>query len=89
MDAMTDRVGIRELRQDLDRYLRRVRAGERLIVTERRQPVAVIEPSVDETDPLERLIGQGLATRGAGGLAQIEPASRPMSDAGTKHWERS
>jgi prevent-host-death family protein len=84
---MTDRVGIRELRQDLSRYLRRVRAGERLIVTERRQPVAVIEPWVDETDPLERLIGQGLATRGAGGLAQIEPGSRPVSDAGTKALE--
>ena len=42
---------------------------------------------MDETDPLERLIGEGLATRGAGGLAQIEPASRPMSDAGTKALE--
>jgi prevent-host-death family protein len=80
---MTDWVGIRDLRQDLSRYLRRVRAGERLIVTERRQPVAVIEPWVDETDPLERLIGQGLARRGAGGLAEIEPASLPTSDAGT------
>jgi hypothetical protein len=28
-------VGIRELRQVLSRYLRRVRAGERLVVTER------------------------------------------------------
>ena len=84
---MTDRVGVRELRQDLSRYLRRVRAGERLIVTERRQPVAVIEPWVDDTDPLERLIGQGLATRGVGGLSGIEPLSRPVSDAGTKALE--
>lgn len=80
---MSDRVGIRELRQDLSRYLRRVRAGERLIVTERRQPVAVIEPWVDETDPLERLIGQGLATRGNGELARIELAPLAVSDAGT------
>jgi prevent-host-death family protein len=84
---MSDRVGIRELRQDLSRYLRRVRAGERLIVTERRQPVAVIEPWVDETDPLERLIGQGLATRGSGGVANIDPLPRPVSDAGTKALE--
>jgi prevent-host-death family protein len=84
---VSDRVGIRELRQDLSRYLRRVRAGERLIVTERRQPVAVIEPWVDDSDPLERLIGQGLATRGAGGLVEIEPLSRPVSDAGTKALE--
>ncbi len=85
--AVSERVGIRELRQDLSRYLRRVRAGERLIVTERRQPVAVIEPWVDESDPLERLIGQGLATRGAGGLAQIESGSRRVSDEGTKALE--
>jgi prevent-host-death family protein len=84
---MSDRVGVRELRQDLSKYLRRVRAGERLIVTERRQPVAVIQPWVDESDPLERLIGLGLARRGAGGLAEIEPMSRPVSDAGTKALE--
>jgi prevent-host-death family protein len=76
-------VGIRELRQDLSRYLRRVRAGERLIVTERRQPVAVLAPWVDETDPLERLLGNGAATRGTGGLLEIEPLDRPVSDAGT------
>ena len=85
---MSDRVGVRELRQDLSRYLRRVRAGERLIVTERRQPVAVLAPWVDETDPLERLIGEGLATRGAGGLTEIEPLPTPVSDAGTKALEQ-
>jgi prevent-host-death family protein len=83
IDAMSDRVGIRELRQDLSRYLRRVRDGERLIVTERRQPVAVIEPWVDESDALEQLIGQGLATRGTGGLTQIEPLQRRVSSSGT------
>jgi prevent-host-death family protein len=84
---MSDRVGIRELRQDLSRYLRRVRSGERLIVTERREPIAVIEPWVDDTDPLERLIAQGLATRGAGGLADIEPVRRRASLAGTRALE--
>lgn len=84
---MSDRVGIRELRQDLSRYLRRVRAGERLIVTERRQPVAILAPWVDETDPLERMIGQGLATRGIGDLSALEPLTRPVSDAGTKALE--
>lgn len=84
---MSDRVGIRELRQDLSRYLRRVRAGERLIVTERRQPVALLTPWTDETDVLERLVGQGLATRGVGDLLKIEPVSRPVSDAGTRALE--
>jgi len=84
---MSDRVGIRELRQDLSRYLRRVRAGERFVVTERRQPVAVLAPWVDETDPLERMIGQGLATRGADDLLEVEPLQRQVSDAGTRALE--
>jgi prevent-host-death family protein len=37
-------VGIRELRNRLSQYLKRVRAGERLVVTERGQPVAIISP---------------------------------------------
>jgi prevent-host-death family protein len=84
IDRVSDRVGVRELRQDLSRYLRRVRAGERFVVTERRQPVAVLAPWVDETDPLERMIGQGLATRAVGDLLAIEPVQRPESDAGTR-----
>ena len=35
IEGVSDKVGIRELRQDLSRYIRRVRAGERLVVTER------------------------------------------------------
>ena len=84
---MSERVGIRELRQDLSRYIRRVRAGEQLIVTERRQPVALLAPWIDETDPLEHMVGQGLATRGAGELLEIEPISRRVSDAGTRALE--
>ncbi|MEJ7716708.1 MAG: type II toxin-antitoxin system prevent-host-death family antitoxin [Thermoleophilaceae bacterium] len=41
---MTDTVGVRELRQNLSRYLDRVKDGERLVVTERNRPVAVLEP---------------------------------------------
>jgi prevent-host-death family protein len=80
---MTESVGIRELRQNLSRYLRRVVAGERLVVTERRRPVAVLAPWVDASDPLERLIGEGRATRAHGLLLDIEPPSAPISDAGT------
>ncbi len=84
---MSDRVGIRELRQDLSRYLRRVAAGERLVVTERRRPVAVLSPWTDETDPLERLVSQGLATRATGDLLAVAPVKRAVSDAGTKALE--
>jgi prevent-host-death family protein len=40
----TGRVGVRELRQNLSVYLRRVKAGETLEVTERGQPVAELRP---------------------------------------------
>jgi prevent-host-death family protein len=38
------RVGVRELRQNLSVYLRRVEAGETLDVTEHGRPVARLEP---------------------------------------------
>ncbi len=57
---MTDTVGVRELRQNLSRYLERVKDGERLVVTERNRPVATLGPVAEEEDPLERLIAAGL-----------------------------
>ncbi len=81
---MGDRVGIRELRQDLSRYLRRVRAGERLVVTERGRPLAVLAPWADEADVLDRLIASGQARRGDGRLLEITPVSRPVSHAGSE-----
>lgn len=46
MDA---RVGVRELRQNLSRYLERVRAGEAFVVTDRRDEVARLIPIADDT----------------------------------------
>jgi prevent-host-death family protein len=79
-----ERVGSRELRQNLAVYLRRVKAGERLEVTERGQPVARLEPIVDERDPVARLERQGrLLRRGKGDLSKIKPLKleleRPLS----------
>jgi prevent-host-death family protein len=57
------RVGVRELRQNLSVYLRRVKAGETLEVTERGQTVARLTPQPPETlSPLQRLIAEGRAT---------------------------
>jgi prevent-host-death family protein len=83
LSAMSDRVGVRELRQDLSRYLRRVQAGERLIVTERGRPVAELAPWADTTDPIDRLIAAGRARRGGGRLLSVKPVDRPVSTAGT------
>jgi prevent-host-death family protein len=44
-------VGVRELRQNLSRYLERVKDGETLTVTERGHEVARLIPSRDAIDP--------------------------------------
>jgi prevent-host-death family protein len=81
---VSDRVGVRELRQDLSRYLRRVRAGERLIVTEHGRPLAVLSPWADGGDVLDGLIAGGRARRGGGRLLEIAPVSRPVSYDGSE-----
>lgn len=44
-------VGVRELRQNLSRYLERVKDGETLTVTERGREVARLVPSGPDVDP--------------------------------------
>jgi prevent-host-death family protein len=59
-------VGIRELRADLSRWVRRVGAGEEIVVTDRGKAVARLVP-VEGERKLDRLIREGLVT----------PAPRP------------
>ncbi|HSZ69667.1 MAG TPA: type II toxin-antitoxin system prevent-host-death family antitoxin [Solirubrobacteraceae bacterium] len=47
----TKTVGVRELRQNLSRYLERVKDGETLTVTERGREVARLVPSHPNVDP--------------------------------------
>ena len=81
-----DRVGVRELRQNLSVYLRRVRRGETLQVTERGRPVATLQPIIDPDDRLARLEARGIALRrGAGNLAELPlpvkvALERPLGD---------
>jgi prevent-host-death family protein len=74
-DAALARVGVRELRQNLSVYLRRVEAGETLEVTEHGHPVARLTPLPPQrTSVLDRLIAEGKAFPGKGGnLADWEP----------------
>jgi prevent-host-death family protein len=63
-------VGVRELKQHLSEYLRRVGTGETLQVTDRGVPVALISP-ITVSDPLARAIEEGwvrppLTTRSVG-----------------------
>lgn len=55
---MLETVGVRELRQNLSRYLERVKDGEALIVTERGREVARLVPSRPDTQPYLELAAQ-------------------------------
>jgi len=59
---MNDLVGVAELRQNLSVYLRRVAAGERLVVTDRNRPVAELGPAPTTGPDLDRLIAEGRVT---------------------------
>lgn len=60
-------VGIRELRANLSRWLRHVKEGEEIVVTERGKAVARLGPLRDRT--IEELIAAGVVT----------PAKRPKT----------
>jgi len=52
---MPETVGVRELRQNLSRYLERVKRGEGLEVTERGRVVAKLVPSEEVAGPYAEL----------------------------------
>lgn len=56
-------VGIRELRQNLSKYLRRVARGETLRVSDRGRPVAVLAPLPGEASAVDRLAAAGRLSR--------------------------
>ena len=81
-----ERVGVRELRQNLSVYLRRVRRGEKLEVTERGHPVAVLQPIVAPDDRFARLEAREIPLRrGAGNLADLPPPARIKLDRPLTH----
>lgn len=67
-------VGIRELKNNLSRYLRMVQAGERVLITDRGRPVAELQPPALDPDLDEphmakynRLVREGVIRPGRGG----------------------
>lgn len=58
-----DTVGIRELKTHLSRHLKRVRAGARLVVTERGRSIATITPveAPPGVDWAHQLVAEGRA----------------------------
>ena len=71
MEGERQRVGVRELRQNLSVYLRKVADGETLEVTERDRPVAILAPLPEASTPLGRLISSGRASAPEGDLLDL------------------
>lgn len=64
-----ERIGVKELRQHASRYLRKVKAGETVEVTERGELIALLVPPGPGVTARERLIAEG----------RLVPADAPMS----------
>ena len=79
------RVGVRELRQNLSVYLERVIAGERLEVTDRGNPVAMLIPIRPGATLVERLVAEGRAIPARIRLEDVAPVKEPVpSDLGSR-----
>jgi prevent-host-death family protein len=79
-------VGVRELKNRLSEFLRRVAAGERITVTDRGRPVAVVIPP-DENEEVARvmaMVKEGLARWGGGkprgSSRPVKVKGRPISE---------
>lgn len=77
-------IGIRELRQNASRYIRLVKAGESVEVTERGRLVARLVPATDRRSVLQRLVDEGHAAPPADARPwdEIEPIP-PITDGPT------
>jgi prevent-host-death family protein len=72
------RIGVRQLQQNAADAIRRVRRGDRLEVTDRGRPVAVLVP-VAPGNVLEALDAGGRVTRAEGDLLDLGPPIRLAS----------
>lgn len=73
------KVGVRELRNNLSRYLERVRDGEEVVVTDRGRAIARMLP-VGAERVLDRLIAEGVVTPAQ---QPKRPAGKPIKSNGT------
>jgi prevent-host-death family protein len=70
-------VGIREVRARLSEYVRRVKSGETIVITEHGQPVGRFVPAAASLDErLQALVRAGLAEWNGARLPANEPEPR-------------
>lgn len=63
---VVERVGIRQFRDRLTTYLRRVRAGESLVIVDRDTPIAHLTPAMPELRAVSDLVAEGMVEWGGG-----------------------
>jgi prevent-host-death family protein len=74
-------VGVRELKMQLSRYVRQVRAGATLVITDRGRPVGRIVPIATTVEARQReLIEIGMAAWSGRRLAAEAPAPQVRGD---------
>jgi prevent-host-death family protein len=84
-----ERVGVRELRQNLSVYLARIARGETLEVTDRGLPVAILAPLPKPISILERLKRDALVIPATGDLlAAMRPLTGRASRRGSRMLQR-
>ena len=80
-------VGIRELKRDLSKYLRSVKAGNKVIITDRNREIAVIVPlkKADEQGKILQLVREGIVDwsgeKPQGMSARIRSKGKSVSEA--------
>ena len=80
-----ERVGIREMRQNLSRYAQRAARGESFVITDRGAEVAQLVPAPARASAIDRLVAERGARRGRGSLLDVldplpEPIAGPPTD---------
>ncbi len=99
---MAETVGVRELRQNLSKYLERVKNGEDLVVTERGKVVARLVPALEaEVDPFYLMLaekyGATIPTASMKDIVETMPLGTPdptvdvdaiLADMRKEWWER-
>ena len=84
MMTMVDRVGVRELRQNLSVYLARIARGETLEVTDRGHAVAILAPLPRPSSVLEQLRADGRVTPAKGDLLALKRPRMAVSRRGSR-----
>jgi prevent-host-death family protein len=74
-------VGVRELRDNLSEYLRRVREGELLVITDRGRPIGELGPAAGGrvAERARALVRRGAATWSGGKPRGLDSPPRPKA----------